>query len=73
MGDCLPLDEACRWHAGGGWRMAVPRLAPWAGMRRRVATGGAAAPRLWVICFWLLGGEALFHTRFTVSTGLIDD
>ena len=35
----------------GGGRTAVPRLAPWAGMRRRVATGGAAAPRLFVICY----------------------
>ena len=52
---------------------AVPRLAPWAGMRRRVATGGAAAPRLFVICSGLLGSDALFHPRGTISTGWIDE
>jgi len=37
----------------GGWVLAVPRLPPWAGMRRRVATGGSGCAA--VLGYLLLG------------------
>ena len=65
---CPPSMRRAVGTRGGG-RMAVPRLAPWAGMRRRVATGGRLRRGfgLFVICHLLLGNAAHFHPRSTIS------
>ena len=38
----------------------------------RVFRGFAVGMMLLVICYWLLG-DALFHSRFVIAIGLIDD
>ena len=43
--------------------MAVPRLAPWAGMRRRVATGERLRRGYLLFVIW---GRAHFHSRSTI-------
>ena len=60
----------------GGGRMAVPRLAPWDGMRRRVATGGERLRRgfgSFVICHlvFVIGergafSSAIHHLRSSI-------